>query len=70
MAMAAAAGARAVRCALCRGGPRRWYRTERGVYGYNPRKAAGRRAEEQRGAGRAGRTPPGDGAGPGTERAL
>ncbi|XP_053834052.1 2-oxoadipate dehydrogenase complex component E1 isoform X1 [Vidua macroura] len=53
MAMAAAAGARAVRCALCRGGPRRWYRTERGVYGYKPRKAAGGRAQEQRGAGRA-----------------
>uniref|UniRef100_A0A8C5IEI7 Dehydrogenase E1 and transketolase domain containing 1 n=1 Tax=Junco hyemalis TaxID=40217 RepID=A0A8C5IEI7_JUNHY len=51
--MAAAAGARAVRCALCRAGPRRWYRTERGVYGYKPRKAAGGRAEEQRGAGRA-----------------
>nr|XP_021386731.2 probable 2-oxoglutarate dehydrogenase E1 component DHKTD1, mitochondrial [Lonchura striata domestica] len=51
MAMAGAAGARAVRCALCRAGPSRWYRTERGVYGYRPRQAAGGRAEEPRGAG-------------------
>uniref|UniRef100_A0A8C4K1A3 2-oxoadipate dehydrogenase complex component E1 n=1 Tax=Dromaius novaehollandiae TaxID=8790 RepID=A0A8C4K1A3_DRONO len=42
---AAAAAAAAARCAPWRapwrGGLRRWYRTERGVYGYKPRKAAG-----------------------------
>ncbi|XP_067155622.1 2-oxoadipate dehydrogenase complex component E1 [Apteryx mantelli] len=43
--MAAAAAAAVARCAPWRapwrGGLRRWYRTERGVYGYKPRKAAG-----------------------------
>ncbi|NWX01280.1 DHTK1 dehydrogenase, partial [Caloenas nicobarica] len=52
---AAMAAASAVRCALWRGGLRRWYRTERGVYGYKPRKAASGTPAEPRGAGASGR---------------
>lgn len=51
----AAAATSAVRCALWRGGLRRWYRTERGVYGYKPRKAASGRPAEPRGAGESGK---------------
>lgn len=54
-AMAAAATRNAVRCGLWRGGLRRWYRTERGVYGYKPRKAASGRPAEPRGAGASGK---------------
>ncbi|KAK2517754.1 hypothetical protein Q9233_012913 [Columba guinea] len=49
------AAASAVRCALWRGGLRRWYRTERGVYGYKPRKAASGTPAEPRGAGASGK---------------
>ncbi|XP_065524129.1 2-oxoadipate dehydrogenase complex component E1 isoform X2 [Lathamus discolor] len=49
------AAAGSVRCALWRGGLRRWYRTERGVYGYKPRQAVSRRTAELRGAGAGGR---------------
>ncbi|XP_074999601.1 2-oxoadipate dehydrogenase complex component E1 isoform X2 [Calonectris borealis] len=52
---AAAAAAGAARCALWRGGLRRWYRTERGVYGYKPRKAASGRSVDPRGAGASGK---------------
>ncbi|OXB77727.1 UNVERIFIED_CONTAM: hypothetical protein H355_011991 [Colinus virginianus] len=38
-----------------RAGLRRWYRTERGVYGYKPRKAAGESSAEPRGAGANGK---------------
>ncbi|KAM6094741.1 2-oxoadipate dehydrogenase complex component E1 isoform 2-T2 [Chlamydotis macqueenii] len=51
----AASGARAVRWALWRGGLRRWYRTERGVYGYKPQQAASGRSGEPRGAGASGK---------------
>uniref|UniRef100_A0A8V0XWC0 2-oxoadipate dehydrogenase complex component E1 n=1 Tax=Gallus gallus TaxID=9031 RepID=A0A8V0XWC0_CHICK len=47
------------RCALWRwpwrAGLRRWYRTERGVYGYKPRKAAGESSAEPRDAGASGK---------------
>lgn len=54
-AAAMAAVGSVVRCALWRGGLRRWYRTERGVYGYKPRKAASGRSAEPRGAGASGK---------------
>ncbi|OXB57899.1 hypothetical protein ASZ78_006244 [Callipepla squamata] len=38
-----------------RAGLRRWYRTERGVYGYKPRKAAGESSAEPRDAGANGK---------------